>query len=406
MQWSHSFAASTGLPGSSYAFAGYVRSVMTYLISLATLGATLFLVIGGFYYITSSGNPEKLDRAKGIIRNALTGLVIVLCAYTLTSILGHAYVGSGNTKVTPIPPLMPVEVAATNGGIVEVLVKAIEGLFQIIITSVGQPFIQALRFFTSGTPLMGDNSSVFNLWLVVAGVADSLFVIVVAILGFGVMSFASFGLEEIAIGSMLPKLGLAFLLINTSIFAVDGVISLSNAVITAILAASPDQTVWKVLSDVVTQSIGLGFVALLMMVVFLVLVVILLVYYVGRLVTLYLGAILSPLIVLLWLVPGFRDFSLTVIKTYLTTVFVLLVHVIILLLAGSIFAGLLAGGGNGQAINPVMAIVIGLATIVMLLKTQGVMQQMSYVSVGPKATRQLGRQFVNSLSFVRGKKAV
>ena len=35
----------------------------------------------------------------------------------------------------------------------------------------------------------------------------------------------------------------------------------------------------------------------------------LLVYYVGRIIILFIGAALSPLVVLLWLLPGFRDFA-------------------------------------------------------------------------------------------------
>ena len=75
-------------------------------------------------------------------------------------------------------------------------------------------------------------------------------------------------------------------------------------------------------------------------------VVVLLVYYVMRIVTLYIGAVLSPLVSMLWLVPGFRDFAETAFKTYLTTIFVLFTHVIILQLSSSILTGLATASGD------------------------------------------------------------
>ncbi len=97
--------------------------------------------------------------------------------------------------------------------------------------------------------------------------------------------------------------------------------------------------------------------------------VVLLVYYVGRLVTLFIGAVLSPLVILIWLVPGWRDFSESAAKTYLSTVFVLFVHVVILQLAASLFVGL-SGSPDSPAPDTLMSMIVGLATILALLRTQ------------------------------------
>ena len=108
------------------------------------------------------------------------------------------------------------------------------------------------------------------------------------------MSAASLGFEELEFKHLLPRLGLTFLGMNVSIFAIDFIISLSNAMIGAIESAFNSLSVWDALKAVVSQAGGQGIVALLIMVVFLVLATILLVYYVMRIVTLYVGAILSP----------------------------------------------------------------------------------------------------------------
>jgi hypothetical protein len=288
-----------------------------------------------------------------------------------------------------------------SNGLVNVLIKAITGVLNNIIQSIATPFLAALTFFTSSTPLMAQNSSVFDLWGAIVGITDAMFVLIVALLGFHVMSAATFGLDEIEFKHLLPRIGAIFLLINTSIFAIDGVIELSNVMIKAITNGLGTTSVWTVLTGVVQQSGGLGVAALLIMVAFLIFSVMLLVYYVFRIVTLYVGAILSPLVLLLWLVPGFRDFSESAAKAYITTVFVLFVHVVILLLAASLFAGLIVGSPT-QTPDTLMALVVGLATVIALLKTQGLMMQLSYVSIGPRTARKLGGQFVNGVSFLGG----
>jgi len=81
---------------------------------------------------------------------------------------------------------------------------------------------------------MGDNSNVFNMWLAIVGITDVLFVLVIALLGFQVMSFSTLGFDELDIRQLLPQIALVFLLVNTSIFAIDGVIAFSNGMIHAL----------------------------------------------------------------------------------------------------------------------------------------------------------------------------
>ncbi|MEO6760806.1 MAG: hypothetical protein ABI220_00300 [Candidatus Saccharimonadales bacterium] len=380
----------------------YVAPIMRTLCTVASLACVFFLVNGGIHYMTSSGKPENLDNAKRVIKNALIGLVIVLGAAVLTEILTHAYGAPHGALRTALPGLQAIPPEEVSNGLIGVLIKAITGLLNNIIQSVAQPFLVALAFFTKSTELMASNSAVFNLWLAMVGIADGLFVLVVALLGFHVMGAATFGFDEIEFKHLLPRFGLIFLAMNTSIFAIDGVIEISNAMIHAVNLAGGSSSVWDVLTNVVKQSGGQGVAALLLMVGFLIFAVILLVYYVGRLVTLYIGAVLSPAVLLAWLVPGFRDFSETAAKTYLTTVFVLFVHVVILQLAASLFIGM-AAGSDTKSPDILMAMVTGLATVIALLKTQGVMMQFSYVSMGSRNMRKLGGQFMNGVSYVTGR---
>lgn len=380
----------------------YVAPVIRTLCAVASVVCVFFLVNGGIAYMTSGNDPEKLDHAKRVLKNALIGLVIVLAAGVLTEVLTNAYAGSVANSGGKLPQLQAIPPDKVSNSLVSVLIKAITGLLNNILQSVAQPFLHALSFFTSSTELLASNSAVFNLWLAMVGICDTLFVLVVALLGFHVMSATTFGFDEVDVKHLLPRFALIFFAMNVSIFVIDGVIEISNVMIHAVNAAGGSVSVWTTLSEVVKQSGGQGVAALLLMMAFLIFSVILLVYYVCRLVTLYIGAVLSPAILLAWLIPGFRDFSETAAKTYLTTIFVLFVHVVILQLAASLFIGM--GAGNSTNLpDTLMAMVTGLATVIALLKTQRVMMEFSYVSGGARNARKLGGQFINGVTYLGGK---
>ncbi|CAN5395292.1 hypothetical protein BH09PAT4_BH09PAT4_00080 [soil metagenome] len=388
--------------GAVTAMRDYVAPTIRTLAALAAIACTFFMVNSGYLYMASSGQPDKMAHAKHILRNAVLGLVIVLSAATLTSLLTHAYGSPHHVANAALPNLQAIPPADVSNGLIDVLIKAVTGFLNNIIQAVAAPFLVALDYFTKATPLMAENSSVFNLWLAIVGMTDVLFAVILALIGFHVMSAASFGFDEIEFKHLLPRIGLVFLLLNTSIFAIDGIVELSNALIIAIGKVSGASSVWETLTSVVKESGGQGLAGLLMMLAFLIFSVILLVYYVGRLVTLFIGAVLSPLVVLVWLVPGFRDFSETAIKTYISTIFVLFVHVVILQLAASLFTGMSVTSGNNVP-DTLMAMVVGLATVMALLKTQSVMMQFSYVSMGARNARQLGGQFMNGVSYMTSK---
>ncbi len=65
----------------------FIRSVIQVVAGLAGLVATGFFVVGGFAYITSSGNPERLDRAKRTLFFSAGGLAIVIAAFVLSNIV-------------------------------------------------------------------------------------------------------------------------------------------------------------------------------------------------------------------------------------------------------------------------------------------------------------------------------
>lgn len=381
----------------------YILPVMKGLGGLASVAVVFFLIYGGYHYITSTGSPDKLEEAKKIIKRALIGLVIVLAAVIITGILSSAYSTSGPSPAEHIPEITSVETPSNGNAFTELLTKSIAGFFRKIVELAAWPFVNALEYFTRSTPLAAQNPAVFRMWLAALAIADSIFILIVGLMGFHVMGASTFGLDEVEFKHLLPQFGAIFLLMNMSIFAIDGIIGLSNVMITALLAAFPDTTIWTALQDMAGSSAQLGLVALLILVAFMILSVVLLVYYISRIVVLYAGAVLSPFVVMLWLIPAFKDFAESAIKVYLSVIFVLFVHVVILLLASSLIVGTIdisAEAAGDTAVDRLTTLLIGIATVWTMIRAQSVMSHLSYTSMGPRGMRMLGGKFIQGMSYV------
>lgn len=66
----------------------FIQSVIQVLVTLSGLVAAGFIVWGGIGYITSSGNPEALEKSKKTILYSAIGLVLVLGAFVLSNVVG------------------------------------------------------------------------------------------------------------------------------------------------------------------------------------------------------------------------------------------------------------------------------------------------------------------------------
>jgi hypothetical protein len=71
----------TGVPTSNLVV--LINQISSVILLLVGVVAVLFLIIGGFRYITASGVPEQVQAAKGTIMYAVIGVVITLLAYAV-----------------------------------------------------------------------------------------------------------------------------------------------------------------------------------------------------------------------------------------------------------------------------------------------------------------------------------
>ncbi len=67
----------------------FIQNVIQVLVGLAGLTAAVFFIVGGFGYITSSGNPENLDKSKKTIIYSGVGLTISLGAMVISNIVSQ-----------------------------------------------------------------------------------------------------------------------------------------------------------------------------------------------------------------------------------------------------------------------------------------------------------------------------
>ena len=79
--------AQTATTGGVSQIESFIKSVVQVLITLAGAVSVGFFVWGGYGYITSSGNPEKLDKSKSTILHSAIGLAIVLGALVLSDVI-------------------------------------------------------------------------------------------------------------------------------------------------------------------------------------------------------------------------------------------------------------------------------------------------------------------------------
>jgi hypothetical protein len=91
---------STGLNCQATSVNGLIKLVINWLLGIAFAVAVLFLIIGGFWYITSAGNEETAEKGKGTAINAIIGIVIIIMSYVIINVIANL-VSNPNSSSAP-----------------------------------------------------------------------------------------------------------------------------------------------------------------------------------------------------------------------------------------------------------------------------------------------------------------
>lgn len=76
------------------AFENIMGGVIGWAVGLLGLVFFLFILVGGYLWLTAGSNEEKVKKAKMIIGTSISGLLIVFLAYALASAVVDALVSS------------------------------------------------------------------------------------------------------------------------------------------------------------------------------------------------------------------------------------------------------------------------------------------------------------------------
>ena len=70
----------------------FIVEVINIALFVVGLLAVVFLIIGGFRYITAAGNEEQVEGAKQTILHAIIGLAIVILSFVIVRIIANALI--------------------------------------------------------------------------------------------------------------------------------------------------------------------------------------------------------------------------------------------------------------------------------------------------------------------------
>lgn len=94
----------------SGSFPDYILAIYKFGIWAVGIAALLMIMIGGFMYITSAGNNASMEKAKGIIFDAIAGVILALTAYLLLYVINPEL-----TKIKIISETIDTAGSGSNG---------------------------------------------------------------------------------------------------------------------------------------------------------------------------------------------------------------------------------------------------------------------------------------------------
>lgn len=82
------YAASIDWPGGIDSIADLVNNILPYVYGIVGVALFALLIYGGFLWMTSAGDPEKVNKGVSTMTNAVIGVAIVVFAYLATKVVG------------------------------------------------------------------------------------------------------------------------------------------------------------------------------------------------------------------------------------------------------------------------------------------------------------------------------
>lgn len=108
-----SAAGAAGLPGKpTGGFEAAIGAIIGSVMGLIGTILFVYMLYGGFKWMTAGGDNKAVTDAQSIIKNAIIGIAIIVFAYTLTSFV----INTLSSASSGAPPATTASTPATTGG--------------------------------------------------------------------------------------------------------------------------------------------------------------------------------------------------------------------------------------------------------------------------------------------------
>lgn len=74
---------------------GFITFIIRIMLYLSGMIAVVFVIIGGYQYITSGGNEESAEKGRKTLVNAIIGIVIIILSYVIVNVIASLVSGTG-----------------------------------------------------------------------------------------------------------------------------------------------------------------------------------------------------------------------------------------------------------------------------------------------------------------------
>lgn len=74
---------------------GLIYRVISLLLFVAGALAVVYVIVGGYQYITSAGNEEQSEKGKKTLLNAIIGVVVIVLSYVIINVVVNTISGGG-----------------------------------------------------------------------------------------------------------------------------------------------------------------------------------------------------------------------------------------------------------------------------------------------------------------------
>ena len=79
------FAKSAGFDPEQQNLSVLIGQIIGNLLAFLGTAFVIYMIYGGYLYMTAQGNEDQVEKGKDVIKNAVIGMVIIALAYAITA---------------------------------------------------------------------------------------------------------------------------------------------------------------------------------------------------------------------------------------------------------------------------------------------------------------------------------